>query len=214
MHAQLVSGDGESKRLNAGLSTGGLVAVAFATVFAIAACVTIFAMLRLQRWRAAAEQESHIVKWVEQRGGFVAYISGRGLVSAEALFARVTYVNLDYRKVTDADLQPLMELEQVDFISLAGTQVTDDGVAQLAQHKSCVCYNFSECGITDEALRHLAQKRDLRFLILSDTPATDEGLMHLSSCRGLRNLTIYGSNFSDQAVDRLKAALPRLKVNR
>lgn len=214
MHAQLVSGDGESKRLNAGLSTGGLVAVAFATVFAIAACVTILAMLRLQRWRAAAEQESHIVKWVEQRGGFVAYISGRGLVSANALFARVTYVNLSYRNVTDADLQPLMELEQVHAIDLAGTQVTDDGVAQLAQHKSCVCYDFSECAITDGALRHLAQKRDLRRLTLSATPATDEGLMHLSSCRGLRNLTIYGSNFSDQAVDRLKAALPRLKVNR
>jgi hypothetical protein len=93
-------------------------------------------------------------------------------------------------EVTDARLEHLKALTQLQELFLDGPQLTDTG------------------------LEHLKGMTQLRELKLRDTEVSDSGLEHLKALKQLRELDVCGSRVTDEGVKRLQEALPNCKIKR
>ena len=103
---------------------------------------------------------------------------------------KVARVDLRYTKVTDADLEPLRELTNLQFLILRATKVTGLG------------------------LEHLKGLTNLQELDLQSTSVTDAGLEHLKGLTELQRLWLKGTNVTAEGVKKLQQALPNCEIER
>jgi hypothetical protein len=109
-------------------------------------------------------------------------------VVSDNFFDRVRGVYL-YESTTDADLENLKDLPDVESLIIASSLVTDAGVARL-KHASALKELILDCpGVSDAGLLHLRSLQKLRHLELLCS-ATDAGMIHLLSLQELRFLAI------------------------
>src|SRR5205807_9451030 len=92
------------------------------------------------------------------------------------------------RKLTDADLQTLAALTDLQVLDLSST------------------------GVTDRGLRYLAPLKKLRTLGLARTRVTDAGLNEIKGLTGLLSLDLTGTKVTAAGATALRKALPRCKV--
>ncbi len=138
--------------------------------------------------------------------------------------------------ITDAGLQAIGELVQLDELSLAKTRVTGNGLANCRglvqlKHLDLSDTPVSDAGIgpigtfggletldlegtqiSDAGLKHLEGLACLKALVLSKTQVTDAGLKHLEKLTNLRELSLMGTQTTEAGKTRLRKALPQLKV--
>lgn len=105
--------------------------------------------------------------------------------------------------VTDADLEPIKDLTQLQTLHLSGTQITDAGLVYLKDLKGLQTLDLGETRIAaDAGLVHLKDLKGLRELNLWETGITDAGLAHLKdSCESL-TLILLGSLTPDWSTSR------------
>ncbi len=108
----------------------------------------------------------------------------------EDFFKSVYYVNLGNTQVTDAGLESLKGLSQLESLGLDGTKITDAGLIQL---------------------KGLSQ---LHELYLFDTKVTDSGLEHLKGLNQLKMLFLHRTKVTDEGVKKLQQALPNCRILR
>jgi peroxiredoxin len=114
--------------------------------------------------------------------------------------------------VSDAGLEKIAQLTDLQFLGLSGTKVTDAGM-QALQH----CLNLRELhlagtAIGDDGLKSLAELQSLKVLALGDTLITDSGLEQLARLEMLVDLDISGTQITKAAEDKLQAARPNLAI--
>ena len=115
----------------------------------------------------------------------------------------------------DRQLASLVALApQVTWLSLSGTGITDEGLATLARFSNLTRLHLDGTRITDAGLAHLAALERLEYLNLYGTAVTDAGLQHLSGLHTLRTLYLWKTQTTTGGVGQLRAALPRLRVDR
>ena len=96
------------------------------------------------------------IDWHPTSGGMIETAMARaGKLLGQDLLVDVRSVYLDNTPVTDAGLEHLRGLTQLEWLNLSHTQVADDGLA------------------------HLRGMTRLQELLLNDTPLNDHGLVHL-----------------------------------
>jgi Leucine-rich repeat (LRR) protein len=155
-----------------------LLTLAVVVVCAPAGCAANY---RAARAKAVAE--------IEKLGGRVVFddesemLSGKVLSYEERLDKPVVRVMLQGPKVTDASLEWLMGIPELEYLDLSGTQVTDTG------------------------LKRLQRLTRLRELQLNDTQVTDAGLEHLKSLMLLGSVELKNTKVTDAGVAALKKAL-------
>lgn len=66
--------------------------------------------------------------------------------------------------------------DQVTFMSLSYTNVTDAGLQELVGLTNIQALHLQDTRVTDEGLKHLAPLTKLTFLSLSGTKVSDEGV--------------------------------------
>ena len=104
-------------------------------------------------------------------------------------FAEVATVGFDASQITDAGLEHLDGLSQLQLLSLADTQVTDAG------------------------LEHLKGLSQLQELWLDRTQVTDAGLEHLKGLSQLQELWLNGTKVTEAGVAKLRKSLPKCKID-
>jgi hypothetical protein len=148
----------------------------------------------------------------------------------------IVKVDLSGRPATDADLEPLKVLTQLNSLNLGGTRVTDAGVALLAStgklrsldldgarvsdaglaHLSGLTslrgLHLGGTGITDAGLAQLGSLSKLWVLSLSDTGISDAGLVHLRGLTKLRVLNLEGTKVTGAGIARLRKDLPQARI--
>ena len=82
-------------------------------------------------------------------------------------------------QVTDAGLEHLRGLSQLQLLGLEGTQVTDAGLEHLKGLSQLQVLGLDKTHVTDAGLEHLKGLRHLKFLWLEGTQVTGTGLEHL-----------------------------------
>lgn len=168
-------------------------------VFVLLACMS---WLGVRLWQAIRQRAA--VETIIKLGGFVTYDymldqSGNQLPDAQSpgpeclrkllgddFFTRVVRVNLDSTEVTDADLEHLECLTQLQWLNLFNT------------------------GVTDAGLEHLKGLTQLQRLELGGaTKVTDAGLEHLKGLTELGGLFLGGTKVTEEGEKKLQQALPK-----
>jgi hypothetical protein len=95
-----------------------------------------------------------------------------------------------------------------------GGGFTDEGLALLAGLADLQGLSLLRTPTTDDGLAHLVRLRNLEVIYLEFTEVTDAGLLHLARLSGLKELRLCGGRITEAGLDRLRRALPKLKIER
>ena len=147
-------------------------------------------------------------------------------------------LRLDQTGVTDAGMESVAKIPDLEVLSLSGTRVGDRGLGHLKQaqtlrHLTLDAMPITDAGlahltelprlqalslwkgfITDAGCRHLGQMSGLILLSLDETQVTDAGLRELYKLKNLRRISLWNTQVTDRGVANLQKALPDLEINR
>jgi hypothetical protein len=196
-----------------------------------------------------AREQGEAGKALKELGGMVAYqpasggmtrtaVAWVGKFLGEDLSVEVRAVSLWGTPVTDAGLEHLRGLTQLQVLSLDGTPVTNAGLEHLRGLTQLQVLDLDSTHLTDAGLEHLRGLTQLKELALHNTPVTDAGLGHLRGLTQLQVLTLtctrvtdaglehlrgltqlqllnlFSTAVTDAGVNELKKALPNLTIHR
>lgn len=122
--------------------------------------------------------------------------------------------------LTDEDLAAVAQIEQLENLHIQSAQhVTDAGIRHIAGLRGLHALTISACpNVGDGGFERIAELPQLvRLTIRGDIRQgtarfTDDGMRHLESLESLRVLSLSNTEVSDDAVKRLKKALPNCLV--
>jgi hypothetical protein len=140
-------------------------------------------------------------------------VTDAGLEHLKCL-SQLQNLNLHGTRITDAGLDNLKELSQLVVLNLDATQVTDVGLQKMSGLCQLQWLTLADIQLTDAGLEHLNGLGQLYGLDLSRTRVTDAGLEHLEKLRKLEWLKLDGTEVSDAGIRKLRAALPKCDAHR
>src|SRR5437899_580195 len=114
--------------------------------------------------------------------------------------------------ITDAGLQYLKNLRELEELDLYGTRITDAGLASLKDLTALRKLNLLGAAVTDEGLEQLSDLTKLEELNLYRTKITNTGAGKLTRFPRLRDLDLRYTRVSRSGVDSLRAALPKCRI--
>jgi hypothetical protein len=172
-------------------------------------------------------QQKEAVEEIEKLGGLVAYdyqqvyrsVGPSGPVwlrnwLGKDLFATVVEVRFTSASGTDAELEHLKGMTQLQKLDLHGTQVTDAGLEHLEGMTKLQALWLHETKVSDAGLEYLKGMTQLQVLTLSGTKVTDAGLVHLEGLTQLEALLLIDTHVTHEGLKRLSRALPKCMIVR
>ena len=180
------------------------------------AVATAFSWLAVEREQARKQRAT--VDWIVKAGGGGSYDYQRGPIPAaeppgpawlrkflgDDYFADVTQVGLTGQEVTDAWLEHLKGLTQLQELSLGGTRVSDAWLEYLKGLTKLHALSLYNTQVSDAGLVHLKGLTQLQRLYLFNTQVSDAGLEHLKGLNQLQWLLLNGTKVSDAGLVHLK----------
>lgn len=128
--------------------------------------------------------------------------------------SKLTTLNLQMGgALTDSGVKHLSGLSNLTEVNLGYNKISDSGVAEIAKLTELEYLYLNNNPITDAALKDLSGLPKLRFLDLSTTKITDKALSDIAGMESLKEVRLFSINFSPEAVKKLKAARPDLRVH-
>jgi hypothetical protein len=125
-------------------------------------------------------------------------------------------IHVDKAGLGDDSLKHLSSLPLLHTMNLQGNRFTDKGLAYLKDMRRLkqLVPDNGDTDITDAGMAHLSGLVNLERLGIQQTRVTDEGLKHLVGLKKLKDLWASGSLVTDEGIEKLRAELPTVKVNR
>ena len=102
---------------------------------------------------------------------------------------------------------------QIAILNLADGAIGDAEMADVARFPNLVRLRLERTQVTDAGVAHVRTLEHLEYLNLHGTRVGDSGLIHLADLRNLRALYLWQSAASPAGVERLHAALPKVRVD-
>lgn len=125
----------------------------------------------------------------------------------------VRQINLNQKKIRDAQLESLKPLKNLTELHLEESYLTDVGMAHLQDFKQLQELDLHKSlYITDKGLESLKYLPRLSKLELSYTRISDKGVEHLAALKSLKTLHLTGTRVTVEGVKTIKAALPNCEV--
>jgi Leucine-rich repeat (LRR) protein len=125
-------------------------------------------------------KKSAIVGWAVGQGGIVHLVGQtlevKKLADLPSGDFEVEKIDLTKTTVTDADLENLSVLPELQALSLHGTKISNEGMTHLTALKNLKDLDLSNTNITDEGLKILAGIPSLEKLHLHATAVSNKGL--------------------------------------
>src|SRR5436190_20979421 len=115
-----------------------------------------------------------------------------------------------YGNVSDDTLEPLRELEKLEYLSLSGNPVSS-GVRVVRHLKNLRSLILERTQVDDHALEVFRELPKLGELFIGSPNVTDSGVAHLAECSSLHTLSIASPRVTCRGVETL-TALGNLKT--
>ncbi|HEV8072018.1 MAG TPA: protein kinase [Planctomycetaceae bacterium] len=174
-----------------------------------------------ERLSAGTDRYRRVAQWVLSLGGSVTVQvpnqpqptevpAGTALPAADF---ELTQINLNARPVTDAGLDELTGLKNLNELVLSKTQITDAGVAHLQGLTGLKHLLLNETQVTDAGLTNLRGLKNLNLLMLNWSKVADSGLVHLESLTELRALYLRGTQATDTGLKHLQPLIKLETLN-
>ena len=109
----------------------------------------------------------------------------------EADLKKVTYLDLNDTKVTDAGLKEMAKLQKLTSLDLWGTEITVGGLMELSRCEQLRMLFLAGIKINDTDLKEVAKLKQLSFLNLEYTKVTKAGVAQLQ--KALPKCEIYSN---------------------
>jgi hypothetical protein len=141
-----------------------------------------------------ARRQKAAVQAIRGMGGIVVEREGASVpkwireLFPDGFFLDVIWVNLEGPHITDAELEHLHGMCDLEELCFTYTQVTDAGLEQLGRLDN------------------------LEFLWLTGAPVTDDGLKHLEATGSLKWPGLRGTQVTDEGIRKFQEALPNCKI--
>jgi internalin A len=159
--------------------------------------VAVFAIIA-SSWiaHAADSTQADIERSVEALGGRVVH----------AHDGKIVEVSLARTWASDDDVERVAQLKTVKRLDLSFTYVTDAGVQNLQQLPDLEDLTLDTVeALTDAAASYLRADKHLRRLVLRGTDITDVGMPYLSALTGLKSLDLSHTMVGDVGLESLPA---------
>jgi Leucine-rich repeat (LRR) protein len=114
---------------------------------------------------------------------------------------------IEFHKATDAQLEYLDALPQLQYLTLTGNDITDAGLIHLKGLTQLRSLFLEKTKITDAGLAELQDLPHLEALYLWKTKVTDAGLERLKELTGLMDLQLDSCNVTDAGLKNIKGLL-------
>lgn len=121
-------------------------------------------------------------------------------------------VQLPALKTTDAQMELLRGLDQLQVLDVENSEVSDKGLRHLAELTELRSLDLHGTQITDEGLTHLSKLKNLQVLNLAGTQVSDDGVEYLKNLSHLESLTLLDTNVTNHGIDDLRNSLPKLDI--
>ena len=148
-----------------------------------------------------------VIDAIKNAGGLILPYPGKG-ESWEIEF------HLRGRELTDKGLAHVAELKEVVSLNLRDTKITSAGLAHLKGLTKLRRLHLERTQVGDEGIGNLIGLSNLEYLNLYGTKITDKSLVQLAGLKNLKQLYVWQTEVTGDGVDKLKKALPGLKVVR
>ena len=102
---------------------------------------------------------------------------------------------------------------QIAILNLADGAIGDAEMADVARFPNLVRLHLERTPVTDGDIARVRTLQHLEYLNLHGTKVGDGGLMHLAGLKNLRSLYLWQSAATPAGVDRLRAGLPKVRVD-
>jgi internalin A len=122
-------------------------------------------------------------------------------------------LSLGIPNVGDAGFMHFRNLESLEKLIISGSNVTDEGLSALRGLKNLKVLSLAGTRIAGPGLASLEHLDQLETLTLVESKLTDEGLDSIRKMKGLKLATIGGTHVTPEAIARLQAERPTLKIN-
>ena len=118
----------------------------------------------------------------------------------------VKLLSLDLRnsKITNAGLEHLKSMSQLEELVLMDTPITDAGLEQIKNMTKLQSLNLNNTKITDTSLESLKGLTELKNLYLVNTKISDAGMEHIKSMTKLQGLGLHNTKITDTGLEFLK----------
>ncbi len=90
--------------------------------------------------------------------------------------------------VTDAGLEDILALQELEWLELDGTQITVAGLKTLAGFTKLRLLDLGQTSISNAGMKELAKLKNVILLSLTHSESTDNGLKELASLAFLKEL--------------------------
>jgi hypothetical protein len=138
-------------------------------------------------------------------------ITDAGLENLKGL-TQLQGLSLDATKITDGGVGKLKELSRLEYLSLRETPITDAALETVKGFTRLRSLDLDATQITDAGLQRVKGLTKMERLSLANTRITDAGLEHLKGMTRLASLNIDDTHVTDEGVRRLQQALPRCRL--
>ncbi len=144
----------------------------------------------------------------------ISKLNVNGAMSEIGKMKNLKDLSLHYTDLNDDGLKQISQLTTLESLSLMDTQVTDQGMEALENLTQLTMLNLMNTKITDKGLDYLKNMTKLGILQVGQTAITDEGLTKLAANTALWSLSVFNTKVTDAGMEQLKAALPKIKIQK
>jgi len=116
----------------------------------------------------------------------------------------LTILYVSETAISNAGVERLKDMIQLDILFLANTQIDDIGLGHLAGLTNLRQLYMNNTRITDSGLKHLKGMKQLQTLGLGATSITNAGLKELTGFKNIERLDFTNCKFSDSGFVHLK----------
>jgi hypothetical protein len=134
--------------------------------------------------------------------------------SAETLsqFKSLDFLQLNANRLTDAFLERLETLPQLENFGLRGTRVTSAGMKYISHHPKIKDLDLYSTVIDDAGVLSLVDCQSLVSIGLSSTKVTDRVFEHLAKFPNLEDADLHASPVTTEAVREFERAHPQIDI--
>lgn len=115
-----------------------------------------------------------------------------------------------HTKITSTGLSKIQNLVKLRVLTLAGSDISDEGLSHISKWVNLKAINLSYTNISDEGLKYLVGNQSIEVLSLSGTKVSKKGLKSLAKMKKLKILTLEDVPL-DSGFD-LLTEIPHLKI--
>lgn len=116
-------------------------------------------------------------------------------------------------RISDAGLEPIVELKRLRWLYLSGTHLTDAATSVLKKMTFLRGLDLRATRITDRGMRQLATLENLEWLDLSDTRCDGSGLSYLTGLKRLARIHLRHTHLDARYVEKFKSAHPTCHID-